>query len=276
MNSLPYPQFDEKGKIGKIGLLRVRYKNISTKIVPMVVDAPTRSHNAFMTEAVTCLPVDFQFAPASPPPVSIRASSRKNRVYVFREFLLTSFCIERGGIVLDVAGGKGDLSWLLCNADQIQAVVVDPRVPKHEHLQKSVAYLKDHPDEALERAIPDRPTHQPLAALVNVLQEPYRQPQHLRILVNHDLVQALRAYRTTKSMSQWVAYWGEALQIARRSRQSPSSARDGQEDVASTLIDSAQKALEILLTTTLVVGFHPDHFPTGSLQKGHESDVMMS
>lgn len=69
---------------------------------------------------------------------STRASSRKNRVDVFRDFLWKTYgtltgtgcntcLLRKGAVILDVAGGKGDLSWLLMNADDVTSVVVDPR-----------------------------------------------------------------------------------------------------------------------------------------------------
>ena len=87
---------------------------------------------------------------------STRALSRKNRVFIFREFLIETYgdYLSQGSsttttaaTVLDVAGGKGDLSWLLCNVDDINSVVADPRVTKQIHLLRSVDYLRQHPDQ---------------------------------------------------------------------------------------------------------------------------------
>jgi len=62
-------------------------------------------------------------APAVPPaPIpnnsnSTRAQSKKNRVFVLREFLLEQYPSQmtEGCTVLDVAGGRGDLSFILRN-----------------------------------------------------------------------------------------------------------------------------------------------------------------
>ena len=62
-------------------------------------------------------------APAVPPaPIpnnsnSTRAQSKKNRVFVLREFLLEKYPSQmtEGCTVLDVAGGRGDLSFILRN-----------------------------------------------------------------------------------------------------------------------------------------------------------------
>jgi hypothetical protein len=135
---------------------------------------------------------------------SIRALSRKNRVHVMRTFLLETYLhnnnrgchyLNRGDIVLDVAGGKGDLSWLLKNIDGLDSIVVDPRVMStHSHIlryatlpffvpqviyhvlfhivalaahfDRSIEFLGSNPDEAQRRAIPGLTTYQPLAALL--------------------------------------------------------------------------------------------------------------
>jgi hypothetical protein len=210
--------------------------------------------NDLMATAVTitCHPVESN---APPQVVSIRASSRKNRVYVLREFLLQTFALASGDIILDVAGGKGDLSWLLRNVDQIKSVVVDPRITKHKHLQRSSAYLKEHPEEAKARAAPHLPTHQPLAGLIDKLQEPYHRPQHLRLLVNDDLVEALRNYLSTKDTRGWANFWHEALERARDAQ--PLGYREQEMEESTTILD-AQEGLESLLNTKLAIGFHPD------------------
>ena len=100
---------------------------------------------------------------------STRAFSRRNRVYTFREFIKRQFPSLTGVTVLDMAGGKGHLSWLLSNLDGADAIVTDPRVTDHRHLIKSVAWLRSHPEEAKRRAVKGLPTHQPLAALLDSL-----------------------------------------------------------------------------------------------------------
>ena len=83
---------------------------------------------------------------------STRAHSKKHRVYVFRDFLLDNFqSIMSGGdtdtLILDVAGGRGDLSWILYNIDGIDSIIADPRIPTHRSLVKSVNFLLNHPGE---------------------------------------------------------------------------------------------------------------------------------
>lgn len=192
------------------------------------------------------------------PSTSIRAASRKNRVYVFREFIMTLYeqYLQEGDVVLDIAGGKGDLSWLLSNVDQLHSVVVDPRLTK-THIVKSVQWLREHPDQARERAIPHLPTYQPLAALLPTLEgtDTFVSPKHLRILVDQHLIEAVRKYQQTGSMEEWKTYWERAMTIGREVQTlgyEESFTNDGCE------IQSADVALQTILKTKLILGFHPD------------------
>lgn len=80
-------------------------------------------------------------------------------------------------IVLDVAGGKGDLSWLLENVDGLESIVMDPwkadpnTMSRNERMVKSIEYLRTHPEEAKTRSVPCLPTFQPLAGLLPRLLE---------------------------------------------------------------------------------------------------------
>jgi hypothetical protein len=188
--------------------------------------------------------------------LSVRNSSRKNRVFIFRSFLLETYseCYQNDKFtVLDVAGGKGDLSWLLCNVDNIRSIVVDPRSKKHHHLLRSIEYLKEHPEEARERAIPNVPSHQPLAGLLSQIQEPYVTPLHLQIWVNHSLVEALRSYLTTGEVSEWITYWKTITQCV-----TPELSRNCESNLEISKNVDAEEALSWILEAKLIVGFHPD------------------
>jgi hypothetical protein len=61
-------------------------------------------------------------------PTAMAQVPRRDRVACLREFILDHFANDGGdgrnylrsnggGAILDVAGGKGDLSWILANAD---------------------------------------------------------------------------------------------------------------------------------------------------------------
>ena len=136
---------------------------------------------------------------------SARAYAKRFRVYAFREFLLRTYFRRAYGerecendndndndnddedgeeddarcyassssssssssvVVLDVAGGNGHLSWIFRNADGMNSIVVDPVMPKHDRLIKSLHFLLDHPEEMALRSVVGLPTHQPLARLV--------------------------------------------------------------------------------------------------------------
>jgi len=191
-----------------------------------------------------------------------------------REFLLETYpdiFADPTSIILDVAGGKGDLSWLLCNVSppaMNSVIVVDPRIPKHSHLLKSIQYLRHHPEQARERAVPNQPSHQPLAGLLAHLRpEPFHEPQHLRLLVNDELVQAVRHYQMTTTTTattnhhgdvtataDWTLYYEQAMQQACEKK----NALGYREDDGESRIMSAENALSVLLQTRLIVGFHPD------------------
>mmetsp|Transcript_22865 Transcript_22865/g.26065 ORF Transcript_22865/g.26065 Transcript_22865/m.26065 type:complete len:289 (-) Transcript_22865:350-1216(-) len=196
---------------------------------------------------------------------SNRAASRKTRVYVFREFVLQKYyygskCLKAGDVVLDVAGGKGDLSWLLRNFDGIDSIVADPRRTTKNYIEKSVQYLRTHPNEAHQRAVPGLPTYQPLAGLIHQLDEveKFVSPRHLRILVDNDLVTAVKSFKEAATNDghggdNWIQYWNGARLKAQKCQ--TTSADD---DCVSYQIINALDALKTILSAKLVLGFHPD------------------
>ena len=193
---------------------------------------------------------------------SVRAGSRKNRVYVFREFLHRTYgdyLKAPGAVILDVAGGKGDLSWVLCNVDRLNSVVIDPRVTQSKHILRSIQYLREHPEEAKERAIPGLLTYQPLAAIIPGLEgrgENFEPPQHLRLLVNDDLVTAVQEYQNHKCTSRWVGFWTKATQRALETHTLGYKEDPG--PCSGRIIEDSFMALQTILSAKLVVGFHPD------------------
>jgi hypothetical protein len=206
---------------------------------------------------------------------STRASSRKIRVYIFREFLWDVYddYVSKGDIILDAAGGKGDLSWLLRNVDDVDSVVVDPRVTKN-HIVKSVRFLREHPAEATLRAIPGRPTYQPLAALIPKLngKENFQSSRHLRILVDEDLVNAIRSFRRGEAngMDKWTLFWNEALKKGRGAQ--PLGYRED-ETCSEGKITVAKDALETIVSAKLIVGFHPDQATDASINLAMELGI---
>ena len=223
-----------------------------------------------------CLPCRKPVVRTNARQKSQRGTSRKNRVYVFREFLHAKFShilssLANGEFVLDVAGGKGDLSWILCNADGLNSVIIDPRLAKHDHLLKSVRYLLDHPDETAIRSVPGLDSHQPLATLVPRLklvtenENGFKTPRHLRIHLDDQLVKAvgcaLREISNdflTKDSSaprSWQLYWLAASSQAGLAE--PLGHIESGNDSSGRITD-ATSALRIILNARFIVGFHPD------------------
>lgn len=193
---------------------------------------------------------------------STRALSRKNRVFIFREFLMETYgdylkTSQDRCTVLDVAGGKGDLSWLLVNVDGINSVVADPRVTKPIHLLRSVDYLRQHPDQVQIRSVPGLPTFQPLAALMPRLKnvESFTKPRHLRLLVNPELVEAVQAYLATQSTVRWARYWTRA---SNKALQYQTLGYEESFSLSVNQITDSAIALKTILETRLVIAFHPD------------------
>lgn len=211
---------------------------------------------------------------------SSRARSRKCRVFVFLDFLTSTYGTDylREGVVLDVAGGKGDLSWLLRNLHQVDSVVADPRRTSDRHWVRSVKYLRLHPEVAAQRSVPNLSSYQPLAAVLGRLPASLHRPRHLRVLVNEDLVGALSSYIASGDFEKWSSFFRRALAIGTRSHplfgsstQSMTLGDTNQpagtahsdfvkndDPNCSSSVRDAQEALSLLLNVRLVVGFHPD------------------
>lgn len=200
----------------------------------------------------------------------LRGWSKTNRIYILREWILEQYgndYLRPGDVVLDVAGGKGSLSWLLTHVDGLTSVVVDPRVTKN-NIVRSVDFLRAHPEEARIRAVPDQPTYQPIAALLPKLEskETFESPKHFRILVDDDLVHALRSAKeagcddSEEGLAVWTKYWHAAQEIALATH--TQGYKETTDKTQNQVVD-ATEALSLFRRCRLVVGFHPDE-ATGS------------
>lgn len=204
---------------------------------------------------------------------SNRASSRKTRVYVFREFLLEKYPeLAKEDIVLDVAGGAGTLSWLLKNVDEIESVVLDPRKTKTHRIDKSVDFLRANRDEARARSVRNLPTYQPLAALMHKMEgkDSFFSPSHLRMLVDADLVAAVRNFRQSKDTHTWAEFFLGAQEKGIRA--DTLGYAEGEEGSHGDIID-ASRALQTILNAKLVVGFHPDQATGPSIDLANELEI---
>eukprot|EP00571_Detonula_confervacea_P007240 CAMPEP_0172329958 /NCGR_PEP_ID=MMETSP1058-20130122/61151_1 /TAXON_ID=83371 /ORGANISM="Detonula confervacea, Strain CCMP 353" /LENGTH=319 /DNA_ID=CAMNT_0013047153 /DNA_START=188 /DNA_END=1147 /DNA_ORIENTATION=+ len=206
---------------------------------------------------------------------STRAQSKKHRIYVLRDFLFRTYpsSLARDCTVLDVAGGRGDLSWILRNVDGVNSIIADPRIPNHRRLVKSVNFLLDHPEEAAIRSVEGLPTHQPLAKLLPRLIANHgtsdacadlSSPKYLRIHVDDALVETQRKILLVLTPPGkddsivWDEYWGgEQCRIESNKIYYGGTAPKTTSTENNQITDS-RLALEVFQSLDLIVGFHPD------------------
>jgi hypothetical protein len=117
-------------------------------------------------------------SPLSPSPRLTRTGTwNRRRIYndgrasVLRRWLLKVFpfnYLQSGSGVLDVAGGKGEVSFEIVNLNQIQATVYDPRPLDLFRYKKKLQFGFYHRNEILEcyNPFPPPPTAAPLASPV--------------------------------------------------------------------------------------------------------------
>lgn len=215
---------------------------------------------------------------------SKRALSKKNRIYVLREFLhrmYPSITSYENYNILDVAGGRGDLSWILKNIDGMNSIIGDPRVPNHKRLVKSVQFLLDHPAEAKIRAVEGLPTHQPLAKFLPRMMEKcgikrkrdneesvnlnLSSPNYMRIHVDDALVNTIRNISLKKDLTDgdkniWNEYWQKESDRVQANKVYYGGTLPKQRDEEKNFlqIKDPDEALSVFQSLDLIVGFHPD------------------
>lgn len=177
---------------------------------------------------------------------STRAKSRKSRVFKFFKFLrnhFSSILLDESSVMLDVASGKGDLSWMIANTYDISCVCVDPRSTNHSSLIRSFSFLQQNPHLISERSIEGSLSFQPLALLFHELNSKknsrnitdWNSPINFQIYFNDALVQAVR--KEYEVSGTWSKFWSSS---------------------ALCHCISAEAAWNHILNTKLIVGFHPD------------------
>lgn len=211
---------------------------------------------------------------------STRALSKKNRIYKLREFLLKNYKMAKNTTILDVAGGRGDLSWILRNVDGVNSIIADPRTPNHRSLLKSVNFLLAHPEEARIRSVEGLPTHQPLAKLLPLLKSietsterssgdesiGLASPNFMRIHVDNVLVETLQKIMWEPALIEedafriWGGYWRDEQERISSNKMYYGGTAPKTRTAATgeTQIVDSQLALEVFRSLDLVVGFHPD------------------
>ncbi|CAJ1343961.1 unnamed protein product [Effrenium voratum] len=177
---------------------------------------------------------------------------QRERVFAFRDFVLRHFADADAPLtVLDVAGGKGDLSWLLVNADHVDAVVVDPRKTDHSKIARTALWHHETTrDEDVQSLTVARGPQGPMRALG--LQPPFRSPRHLRVFMDAELLE-----NCMQPEGDWAAFWAEARLRAERvepcGHHQPPDAGTAEAHIAD-----AAEALEVIRSCGLILGFHPD------------------
>jgi len=180
---------------------------------------------------------------------------RRDRVEVFRRFLLQTFS-EIEGVVLDVAGGKGDLSWLLANASGINSVVVDPRPTDHRKISRTALWYWERRDDPAAQQLGQ--DHQVLSKMN--LAPPFVVPRHLQVFLDSELVSALESTSVLEGIDAWVEFWDNACSRA-DDLEPPghhTPKRYCPQDARQSRVRDAMEALEVLKSTKLILGFHPD------------------
>jgi hypothetical protein len=165
-----------------------------------------------------------------------------------------------------VAGGKGDLSWVLSNAEEKteegggagggwDAVVVDPRRTDHSKLVRTATWRAEHPVEAEGQA-----GWEGFAGLS--LAPPFRSPRHLRLFFDEALLSALRC---GPSADEWLDFWtaaserAEAEEAEGKGHHQPAGLHAGRSGVGKEgRVTDAREAHATLTSARLLVGFHPD------------------
>jgi len=194
---------------------------------------------------------------------------RRERVNCLRQFVLSKYQINylKSGPILDIAGGKGDLSWLFLNKDAILSCVVDPRRTDHCKLERQAQWCLDNPEEA---AIQVLTTHQLMPTLH--LRPPFQTPKHLQLFVDDALVDALLGIG-----NNWEQFFHAASIRAKAEEgikghhqpklkdtsSTTTSSTESSSTTSSTTttngcITNALEAKNTLLNTKLICGFHPD------------------
>lgn len=197
----------------------------------------------------------------------------KDRSTCFRRFLEDHFDISS---VLDVAGGRGDLSGQLVNLHKSDSVVLDPRPLRTARLQRCWAQVvlgihgmhevdigRSLAKAAEEGSIPPAQLAMALAVLrpaaenaamdaaplaieaLRRMEVRWQEPRALQAGLTMDLIAALG------DEERWICAWAEAERVCLGHE---GSAMTGQSPCSSDALD----ALAIIRGAKLVVAFHPD------------------
>lgn len=193
-------------------------------------------------------------------------NSHKNTA--FRIFLIKTYGLEflQSGVVLDVAGGKGELSWELLNLTGVESVVVDPRPVTLSAIERKWAQGMFEP----KRFGPVFAKWYPACENGCSKRTP-RRPSHLRCFFEADkflrLVNDDDRDDTIENWFQGERTRAKAIAWTRKGLRQEGHNEGHQEDVPSSEVNQeetdnevthATVAKSILKRCKLVIGLHPD------------------
>eukprot|EP00913_Durusdinium_trenchii_P018972 g17830.t1 len=152
------------------------------------------------------------------------AIPQRERVFAFRDFVVKTWDLHdahwTGRTVLDVAGGKGDLSWLLANADALDSVVVDPRCTDHTKITRTAKWH-----------------FEPLGELLEHRRKPF--------------VEWKFFWEEASKRAEQTERCGHHQSLELENSQGAGAPR-------AVRIEEAAEALEAIHSCSLILGFHPD------------------
>ena len=180
---------------------------------------------------------------------------RRDRVACLRAFVLEHFDLGylKSGTILDVAGGKGDLSWMMRNADDLDVVIVDPRRSNHSKLERTALWYTQHPAAREAQA----QAGQALAVLA--LAPPFVAPRHIRIFLDtNGLAVLLKQDSTSATFNDWWARAGRRAEAGEGTLGHHQPITSTPTEAAIGRVTDAVEAHNILTNARLILGFHPD------------------
>mmetsp|Transcript_23506 Transcript_23506/g.32972 ORF Transcript_23506/g.32972 Transcript_23506/m.32972 type:complete len:416 (-) Transcript_23506:77-1324(-) len=193
-------------------------------------------------------------------------NSHKNTA--FRIFLMKTYGLDflQSGVVLDVAGGKGELSWELQNLTGVESVVVDPRPVALSAIERKWTQGMFEP----KRFGPVFAKWYPACKEGCSKRKP-RRPSHLRCFFEAEKFLAMAndddRYDTTEKWFQGERSRAKAIKWTTKGLQKEGQNEDhheddiisevGEEEIDNEVADSTA-AISILKRCKLVIGLHPD------------------
>jgi hypothetical protein len=93
----------------------------------------------------------------------------------------------------------------------------------------------------------------------------------MRILFNAELVEAIHQYRSTRNMAHWIEFWDNAQ--CKGLHAQTLGYKEEENPPMENQITIAEKALDVILRTRLIVGFHPDQATDACIDLAEELSI---